>query len=74
MPGTLTRLLLTLLLCAASAGTLAAETIVRFISDITINADSTVDVVETITVNAEGNQIRPRHLPGLPDHVSRPLQ
>ena len=27
----------------------------RFISDVTVNADASLDVRETITVNAEGN-------------------
>ena len=36
----------------------AEERIVNFISDVTVNADASLDVRETITVNAEGNDIR----------------
>ena len=36
----------------------AEERIVNFISDVTVNADASLEVRETITVNAEGNDIR----------------
>ena len=36
----------------------ADERIVGFISDVTVNADASLDVRETITVKAEGNEIR----------------
>ncbi|MBT8422201.1 MAG: DUF2207 domain-containing protein, partial [Gammaproteobacteria bacterium] len=55
---TTVRLLLTALLCVASVSTLAAENITRFVSDITVQTDASLDVTESITVNAEGNRIR----------------
>jgi uncharacterized membrane protein YgcG len=36
----------------------ANEEIVRFHSDVTVNADSSMDVTESITVTSEGNRIR----------------
>lgn len=36
----------------------AAETVSRFQSELTVNADSSVSVTETIAVTAEGNQIK----------------
>lgn len=36
----------------------AQERILLYASDVTINADGSLDVIETIRVNAEGNQIR----------------
>ena len=37
----------------------AAEEVIRnFISDVTVNADGSVDVRETITLRAEGNEIK----------------
>ncbi|MCB1384934.1 MAG: DUF2207 domain-containing protein [Nitratireductor sp.] len=47
-----------LLFLLIPAGALAAEEIRDFLSDITVNADGSLDVVETITVQAEGYQIK----------------
>ena len=53
------RLLAFLILCLAlSSPALAEERIKSFVSDVTVNADASIDVTETITVNSEGNQIR----------------
>lgn len=51
---------LILLLVAGALGppALAEEVIERFVSDLTVNTDSSVTVTETITVRAEGDQIR----------------
>ena len=46
------------LLLAAVAPALAEERIENFLSDVTVNADASLDVRETITVNAEGREIR----------------
>ena len=48
-----------LLLLLLAAWPAAAEEVIRnFISDVTVNADGSIDVRETITVRAEGNEIR----------------
>lgn len=46
------------LLMAFAVGARADERITSFISDVTVNADASLDVRETITVNAEGADIR----------------
>ena len=46
------------LLLALSSGALAEERISRFVSNIVVNGDGSVEVSETIFVNSEGNQIR----------------
>ncbi len=51
--------LLTLVTFALVTATVSAdERIIRFASDITINADASLHVIETIEVNAEGKNIR----------------
>ena len=52
----ITALFILLLAFIAPAG--AAETITRFESELTVNADSSVSVVETLAVTAEGDQIK----------------
>ena len=53
------RLLAFLLLALACASpALAEERIKSFLSDVTVNADASIDVHETITVNSEGNGIK----------------
>ena len=54
------RALATILILLFGLGQLAfAEEVIRnFVSDVTVNADGSLDVRETITVRAEGNQIR----------------
>ena len=53
------RLLAFLIVCLALASpALAEERIKSFLSDVTVNADASIDVIEAITVNSEGNQIR----------------
>ena len=53
------RLFAFLIVCLALASpALADERIKSFLSDVTVNADASIDVTETITVNSEGNQIR----------------
>lgn len=47
-----------LLLVLAAAGASADERIIRFVSDVTVNPDASVDVTETIAVRAEGIEIR----------------
>ena len=52
------RLLAFLIVCLALASpALAEERIKSFVSDVTVNADASIDVTETITVNSEGRQI-----------------
>ena len=46
------------LLFGFAAGALAEEKITSFISDVTVNADASLDVRERISVNAEGDEIR----------------
>jgi hypothetical protein len=46
------------LLLALSSAALAEERISRFVSNVRVNPDASVDVTETIFVNSEGNQIR----------------
>ena len=46
------------LLLALTLPALAEERIENFVSDVTVNADASLNVKETITVNAEGNDIR----------------
>ncbi|MEO8757250.1 MAG: DUF2207 domain-containing protein [Devosia sp.] len=53
-----TSALLIVALLALATPTLAREEIRSFITNTTLGADGTVDVVETIAVNAEGDQIR----------------
>ncbi len=43
---------------ALASPALADERIKSFLSDVTVNADASLDVTETITVNSEGNEIR----------------
>ena len=50
--------LLSLALLGIAQGAAASERILRFQSDITVHADSSMTVKETIAVNAEGRQIR----------------
>ena len=50
----------------------AEERIPRFISDVQVQPDGSLDVTETIDVRAEGNAHQPRHLPRFPDPLSRP--
>ncbi|PZO07283.1 MAG: hypothetical protein DCF27_11265 [Lysobacteraceae bacterium] len=53
------RLLVAVLACLAWLGPVAAqERIISYDSELTVNADGSLDVVETIRVRAEGNQIR----------------
>lgn len=53
------RLLVAVLACLAWLGPVAAqERIINYDSELTVNADGSLDVVETIRVRAEGNQIR----------------
>jgi len=53
------RLLVALLACLAWLGPVSAqERILSYDSELTVNADGSLDVVETIRVRAEGNQIR----------------
>ena len=53
------RLWLALVLCLAWLTPVSAEErILSYDSDVTVNADGSLDVVETIRVRAEGNQIR----------------
>ena len=53
------RVFAALLLLLLAAWPAAAEEVIRnFISDVTVNADGSIDVRETITVRAEGNEIR----------------
>ena len=53
------RLLALLAICLALASpALADERIKSFLSDVTVNADASIDVTETIVVTSEGNQIR----------------
>lgn len=48
-----------LLLLAASAGSVhAEERILRFVSDVAVERDGTLDVTETIRIQVEGDQIR----------------
>ncbi len=46
------------LLFGFAAGALAEEKITSFISDVTVNADASLEVRERISVNAEGDEIR----------------
>ena len=46
------------LLLGFAAGALAEEKITSFISDVTVNADASLEVRERISVNAEGDEIR----------------
>jgi hypothetical protein len=46
------------LLLAVAAPALAEERITQFVSDVTVNADATLEVRETIEVQAEGIEIR----------------
>jgi hypothetical protein len=53
------RRLLALLVVVLSLATpaLAEERIRSFVSEVTVNADASIDVTETITINSEGRQI-----------------
>jgi uncharacterized membrane protein YgcG len=46
------------LFCWLAAPALAEERITRFVSDVTINVDGSLDVIETIAFNVEGERIR----------------
>ena len=53
------RVIAALFLLLLAAVPAAAEEVIRnFISDVTVNADGSVDVRETITLRAEGNEIK----------------
>ena len=53
------RRLLALLIVVLALATpaLAEERIRSFVSEVTVNADASIDVTETITINSEGRQI-----------------
>ena len=65
-------LLLLLALPLASHPARAAEAITRFVSDLTVNLDSSVTVTETITFNAEGQQIKRGILRDFPTRYKTP--
>lgn len=65
-------LMTVLLLCLATTSAVAREVINRFISDVTINVDGSLDVRETITLRAEGNQIKRGILRDFPTRYKNP--
>ena len=69
-----TRLLAALLLIAGTAGgrAFAAERILRFVSDVSVERSGDLAVTETIRVEAEGNQIRHGILRDFPTTYTRP--
>jgi hypothetical protein len=70
----LTLLLAVALLIAGAAGgcALAAERILRFVSDVTVERGGDLAVTETIRVEAEGNEIRHGILRDFPTTYTRP--